>query len=114
MNRPGLLMLVRRDLWVRPVRNGILIVCVAAVVGMQVAAALIDIGTVPGSEYIPRMLRLLSCHVPFIACVGGEFRDEDDIYDLGFNALIYKDAKTRRIREIIGNFLPVGHRRGIW
>jgi putative ABC transport system permease protein len=43
-------MLIRRDLIRRPVRNGILVLCVAAVVGMQVAAALIDRASRHGLE----------------------------------------------------------------
>lgn len=35
-------LLIRENLWQRPFRNGILAICVAAVVGMQVAAAFID------------------------------------------------------------------------
>jgi putative ABC transport system permease protein len=43
-------MLIRRDLIRRPIRNGVLVLCVAAVVGMQVAAALLDRASRRGLE----------------------------------------------------------------
>ena len=42
MNRPGLLFLIRANLRRRPFRNAIVVICVAALTGLQAAAALID------------------------------------------------------------------------
>ncbi len=50
MKTPGLFQLILKNLLRRPFRNTILVICVAAVVGMQVAAALLDRASRHGLE----------------------------------------------------------------
>jgi hypothetical protein len=71
-------------------------------------AGLIDVDSVTDSGAIPRMLRLASCHVPFIACMERSPKDDDRIYELGFNAIIEKTARDTHIEEVLGNFLSNG------
>ena len=50
MSRPGLWLLIRKNLVRRPVRMAILVLCVTAVTGMQTAAALLDRASRAGLE----------------------------------------------------------------
>ena len=70
------------------------------------ALALIDVSSLSNSEAVPRMLRMASCHVPFIACMEDGTENEDDLYENGFNAIVKKNDPAKRLEQVIRNFLP--------
>jgi len=84
---PGLISLVFRNLWRRPGRNGILIVCVAVVVGLEVAAALIDRASRRGVELGIERLGADLVAVPY-----GLDQAVADSYLTGEPALFYMDS----------------------
>lgn len=95
MSRPGLSLLIRKNLWRRPFRNGILVVCVAAVVGMQVAAALIDRASRHGLE-----LGINRLGADLVAVPRGLEQELVNSYMTGEAAIFYMDrALEKRIEE---------------
>ena len=65
--------------------------------------ALIDVGVVKDSENMLQNLRSSSCHIPFIALT--DCNDEEELYNLGFNAVISKKAGDDWIKTVLRNFL---------
>lgn len=87
MSRPGLATLIKKNIGRRPIRNGILVVCVAAVVGMQLAAALIERAGKHGLE-----LGIKRLGADLVAVPRGLQEEMEHSYMTGEAALFYMDG----------------------
>lgn len=76
-----------------------------AVLHKSTIIALIDVVSIKDSFNIPQLMRMASCHVPFIAVLEEDPEEEDELYDAGYNGFVLKKSGRQRYVDVLSNFV---------